>query len=441
MTVDQQEIKFIDIATGLSAVQCTVDPRKMPEVALRWANPAGSDEWVRPKVGLTPPLAKAVRKHDLDAFVHIADLYQSLALSIQTTTPDAPLRYYGDILFATVLHDQVDILDEYIRRTGEGLDTVLVKKNIVEKAEEESPAAINDANKMHLGLNVHGKKHINLTRKNDSDAATDAGQETKTVPLLWKAIRLDAKGFIEYLGLDRPFAAYKAYSTSIATHGDEKARWTRRVLFDGRGAEASDSLTMDDAEGRLTVLLGEFPLVGAMIGNDVEMTKLLEKVKPDLMAQALSTNGCNSKIISYLLSNNLSPEERDSNRGWNICHYICDGNNKIVLEHFLLKLSREINEGLLKQQSKGRFNTLLHLAVKKGNVDLLRAILDYLSATAIPTFLQIRDADGQTPLHCAVRRSFTRITKVVLDASKFVPSSSSNSSSCVVTTARPSLHL
>ncbi|PPQ71052.1 hypothetical protein CVT25_007324 [Psilocybe cyanescens] len=51
----------------------------------------------------------------------------------------------------------------------------------------------------------------------------------------------------------------------------------------------------------------------------------------------------------------------------------------------------------------------------------------------------MRNVDGQMPLHCAVRRSFARITKVVLDASKSIPSSSSsssssNSSSCVVTT-------
>ncbi|PPQ88920.1 hypothetical protein CVT25_009155 [Psilocybe cyanescens] len=197
---------------------------------------------------------------------------------------------------------------------------------------------------------------------------------------------------------------------------------TKRVMFDDRGAEASDSLSMNDAEDQLAVWLDwtvnsldKSPLVAAMIGNHVEMIELLEKLKPDLMAHALSTkikfvdinmilfcaqNGCNTFTVDYLLSKNLSLEKRDSNRVF-----------------------------------------LLHLAVKKGNVDLVTAILDYLSATAIPTFLQMRDADGQTPLHCAVRRSFTRITKVVLDASKFVPSSSPNSSSCVVITARPFLHL
>ncbi|PPQ88911.1 hypothetical protein CVT25_009146 [Psilocybe cyanescens] len=107
----------------------------------------------RAEVGLGPPLAKAVEEYDSDAFVLITNLYQSLALSIQTTMPDALLRYQGNILVA-ILHDQVNILDEYIRRTGEGLDTALVKKNSVEKGEEESPTAINDVNKMYMGLNA-----------------------------------------------------------------------------------------------------------------------------------------------------------------------------------------------------------------------------------------------------------------------------------------------
>ncbi|PPQ83598.1 hypothetical protein CVT25_006348 [Psilocybe cyanescens] len=211
MTVEQQEIKFVDIATQ-------PHPRTMQEVAVR----------------IGPTVGQGSREHDLDAFVHIADLYQSLALSIQTTSADALLHYQGDILVTILLHDQVDILDEYIHRTGEGLDTALVKKNSV-KTGEESAVAIDDANKMYLGLNVHGKKRIDLAQKNDPDAAPDTGQETKTVPLLWKAIGLGAKAVVKYIGSDRPFTSYKAYSTSIATRGDEKARWTKRVLFDGRG--------------------------------------------------------------------------------------------------------------------------------------------------------------------------------------------------------------
>lgn len=43
---------------------------------------------------------------------------------------------------------------------------------------------------------------------------------------------------------------------------------------------------------------------------------------------------------------------------WNIYHYLCNNNNKILLEYFLKKLPQDVNEVLLKQQSKHRFNTV-----------------------------------------------------------------------------------
>lgn len=282
MTVDQQEIKFIDIATRPSAVQCIVHPKTMlTEITVRWKRPA-TDEWDGPTTGQGYPLAKAVAEHDFDAFVHIADLYQSLA---------EPLQIGTDILDEILAHDQVDILDEYIRRTGDGLDIALVNKSSDEK--EELPIATNDANKMYLGLDVHGKKRMDLARKNDPNAAHDAGQEKKAVPLLWKAIKTKAKRIIEYLATERPFATYKAYST-LAAHGDLKARWVRRFLFGENGSEVS--LSKGGAKKQLSVWLGwtvnslgESPLAAAIIANNIETVELVANLETELMAQALKT--------------------------------------------------------------------------------------------------------------------------------------------------------
>lgn len=286
MTVDQQEIKFIDIATRPSAVQSVVHPKRMlTEVSVRWQRPgSATDDWTGPTMGQAYPLAKAVADHDLDAFVHIANLYQSLA---------EPLQIGTDIMDIILAHDQVDILDEYLRRTGDGLDIALVKKDADTK--DELQIATNDANKMYLGLDVHGKKRMDLARKNDPNAAHDAGEEKKVVPLLWRAVKIGAKNFVEYLSTEKPFDAYKAYATSTTAHGELKARWFRRYLFGANGSKVA-SLPKGGAKKQLSVwlgwtvnALGESPLAAAIIANKIEMIELLAKLDPELMAQALKT--------------------------------------------------------------------------------------------------------------------------------------------------------
>lgn len=53
-------------------------------------------------------------------------------------------------------------------------------------------------------------------------------------------------------------------------------------------------------------------------------------------------------------------------------------------------------------------------------------ILGYPSTAS--ALLQIRDVDGQTPLHCSVRRQFAGITKVILELSSTLPSISQHTS-------------
>jgi hypothetical protein len=60
--------------------------------------------------GSAIPLVKAIADHDLEAFVQIANLYQSLTQPLE-------LEAEGTLV-AIITHDQPDILDEYIRRTG-----------------------------------------------------------------------------------------------------------------------------------------------------------------------------------------------------------------------------------------------------------------------------------------------------------------------------------
>jgi len=58
-------------------------------------------------------LTKLVIDHDLEAFVHIVNLYQTLPQVIKMESA----------VMAIILEkDQPEILDEYIRRTGSGIN-------------------------------------------------------------------------------------------------------------------------------------------------------------------------------------------------------------------------------------------------------------------------------------------------------------------------------
>ncbi|KAF8164738.1 hypothetical protein B0H34DRAFT_686396 [Crassisporium funariophilum] len=388
-TMEQREVKFVDIATRPSTVRSHIRPEKLLEILFR--HPGG-------KPSRSTPLTKTVIDGDYEAFVQVANLHKSLA---------PPLDLGEDLLHTILIHDRADILDEYIRRTGYGIDIHVAHKD---GGNHEVVLAVNDTKRIYLGLNVHGKKRADLATKNDPDAIEKGDAEP---PLLWRAAQVSAKNIINYLAGEQPLAAYKQYTTS---HSDERAMWFRRVR---------------DFEDKLPVWLGwtisdigESPLTASIISNDLDIIKLLVARSSPLMASAFEQKikfvganpllfaihkSCNTAVIDYLLNKKVSPADHDLVRGWNIYHYICDSNNGDLLEYFLGKLPRDVNEALLAQQSKGRSNTPLHIAVHSGAKRLVKQILDFSRATVLT-----RDVDGSTVLHVSVKCSYPEITEMLL---------------------------
>lgn len=251
--------------------------------------------------------------------------------------------------------DLPEFLDEYIRRTGYGIDFKVAEQ----EAGDEVPV-INDKNRIYLGLNVHGKKRTDLATQNDPNAT---GQAQDTVPLVWKAAQSGAKGIVEYLTTDRPLAAFRFYSTSNSE--SERAERLRRT---------SDlDKVLPGWLGWTISPLGESPLTAAIMGNRLAVIKLLFAKKGSLMSSALKQsikfvgynplllavlNNCDIELIDNLLGKSVSPAERDQIKGWNIYHFTSCGYNGDLVEHLLRKLPRDVNEALLTQQSKDRLNTV-----------------------------------------------------------------------------------
>ena len=254
MTVEKKEAKFIDIATRSSAIKTNVHPKVMLQSSLvNWRKGE--------RTGEDSILKKAVIDHDLEAFVHIANLYQTLPQAIGMEQ---------DVMTTILEEDQPDILDEYIRRTGSGIDMASNKKD---SKDTEVTAATNDENKIYLGLNVHGKKRADLARANDPNADDAPRFE---IPILWKAAKAKAKAVIKYLAGNRPLTAYSFYAS---THSDERAIWLRRTTDLEKRLPAWLGWTVNN--------MGDSPFIAAIIGNDLDVIKLLFQKASKLMATAL----------------------------------------------------------------------------------------------------------------------------------------------------------
>ena len=251
MTVEKKEAKFIDIATRSSAVKTDIHPRTMLQ--------SSSVKWRKgERTGDASILTKAVIDHDLEAFVHIANLYQTLPQVIGMEQ---------NVMTTILEEDQPDMLDEYIRRTGSGIDMASNRKD---GGGTEVTTAVNDENKIYLGLNVHGQKRADLARANDPDADYATRFE---IPILWKAAKAKAKAVVEYLAGNRPLTAYRFYAS---THSDERAIWLRRTTDLEKLLPTWLGWTVNN--------IGDSPFIAGIIANDLDIIKLLFHKAPQLMA-------------------------------------------------------------------------------------------------------------------------------------------------------------
>jgi hypothetical protein len=274
-TIDQEQVRFVEIATRSSQVRSRTHPKKLLDTPVPYGKPRKVTAF-RVAINEAVVIKLAVIRSDLEDFVHIANLYESLPQSVEL--PD---------LIDTILeHDQVQILNEYIRRTGGGIDFTSAQESVNVGS---IPIAINDENKIYLGLNVHGKKRIDLAKKNDPNATWyDISART---PLVWKAIKAKAAAIVSYLDSEGPLAAYRHYAS---VHSDSKAIWLRRLGTD-KGGELEKRLP--DWLGWSCKGIGESPLSAAIISGDVEMVKLVAKLNPKLFSQSIQTEYVASIIL------------------------------------------------------------------------------------------------------------------------------------------------
>jgi hypothetical protein len=145
------------------------------------------------------PLEATIHDGDFETFIQIAELCAKLPKPVPLT------ELTSDDTF--LQKDRVKLLDEYIRRTGQGIEVPQKKTEGTEDTPQRPKA------KEYWGLNVHGKKRRDLASKGDPNARYNTRSRT---PLVWSAAQCGALGVLEYLCTDRPLAAYQYYFSANA---------------------------------------------------------------------------------------------------------------------------------------------------------------------------------------------------------------------------------
>jgi hypothetical protein len=141
------------------------------------------------------------------------------------------------------------VLDEYIRRTGCGIDADAFSNRF-----DNSSLPPDIKGKRYSGLLIHGKRRKEITKN----------PGVRPLPLLWHAALAGAKGIVSYLGSDRPLEAYRFF---YSTNHNERSHFLRIQL--DLGAVLPGWL------GWSTNVLNESPLAAAVLGNSLECLKML----------------------------------------------------------------------------------------------------------------------------------------------------------------------
>ncbi|KIO26966.1 hypothetical protein M407DRAFT_23791 [Tulasnella calospora MUT 4182] len=400
---------YTDLAKRFHTVSVKIKPNQLLSYDAQCAieGTSGANGYT----GTADPITVATWENDVEAFAQIADMMANLKEPISI-----PERLRDTIL----TNDSPDLLDAYIRRTGDGL--TLPKPKAKESADTKVQAHQHDDDdddeyKIYLGLNVHGKKRKDLVRKEDPNAPSESDDASK-VPMVWRAASYQAIAVLEYLNGPKVIEAYKYYAETY------KTKLAKRLAEALQNPEDFPKMV-----GFSVSRLAETPVLAA-VWNPAKpdlilptLKKLMQmhprltadgvrlQVRPNRMSafNLLCCTKAPVEAFDWMLANGADPLVRNES-GWNILHsmFFSYDPNRTLTEHALAKLPADVIETLMVQQTHTHRNTPFAIAVKKGNLRLVELLLRTVKSAIIPTLL-IRDSTGATPLHAAILKGYSKI--------------------------------
>lgn len=286
--------KFYDVREHSASARSDVSPRRFLDVPVLWRKVKKSRNYTS---GESPLIEIAIINNDFEAFVQLASLHESYSVvdgkgKVKGDEAGAGVARGGpklspSLFEAIVTHDCPEILDEFIRRTGYGIDVKVPDSSNVDGDGEKGCTSTstnllsNDENRLYLGLNVHGKKRKDLATANDPNAHLNADSQHNEIPLVWLAARSKSVGVLAYLGSEKPLEAYNKYA--LEKGGNE----TRAVLLRRFISAGGFDTALRGMLGWCVDELGQSPVFAAISGNDIRVLKEVAKMEPDLSKVAL----------------------------------------------------------------------------------------------------------------------------------------------------------
>lgn len=249
---EEQPVKFIDVTENFSEVRAQVPPNYMLSlIPAPIVNKNGQVDYVYPTV-------QAIMEDDFEAFMQILNISKSLPIDVSK----------GSLLGHLLTYDRPAMLDEYIRRTGEGIQIPAASQS------PDEDTSYSPSRKEYLGLNIHGKKRKDLAMRGDPNARE--GSCNDHIPILWIAVKAGLTATVRYLASDQPLAAYRFYASS---HGDQHAKRIRQIPDLADALPALLGWTANDAN--------ETVMTAAIVGNHIEMVEMLLTLRPNDMRSYL----------------------------------------------------------------------------------------------------------------------------------------------------------
>ncbi|KIO24986.1 hypothetical protein M407DRAFT_25631 [Tulasnella calospora MUT 4182] len=404
---EKRPVGYTNLAKRFHTVSVKVKPNQLLSYDTKWATESTSASDA--SAGFASPITLAVLEKDVEAFNQIADMMEGL---------EDPMSIPPHLQHTIMATDSPEMLDAFIRRTGYGLSLPSPKAQefMEDVARVQHHGGDGDGYKIYPGLDVDGKKRMDLAGQVDLSDLYYAVRGDP-VPIAWYAASKQATDILEYLNGPKSIEAYKFYAE------------TKETILAKRLAEVlKNTEDFPQMTGFYVSRLGETPVLAA-VWNPAKpdrifptLKKLMElqprltadgarlQVKPGRKSALLllCTTMAPIEAFDWMLANGADPLVRDE-RGWNILHLLFNSDkiNWALIEHVLNKLSTDVTEALMAQQSRTQRNTPFAIAVKKNNLKLVELLLRTVKNALVPTLI-LRDCTGATPFHSAILNGWSK---------------------------------
>ena len=151
---------------------------------------------------------------------------------------------------------------------------------------------------------------------------------------------------------------------------------------------------------------GRSPFMNAASRNSLEIIKHLHKHLTDINARdnngqtalSMAVQGNSPKVVSYLIANNAATDVIDE-KGNNLAYYLINSYRLKDVEKFESKFALLESKGVSMNAAQENGNTLLHFAVLKGDMSLIKRLSN------IGIDVNVKNDEGMTALHLAAMKA------------------------------------